>query len=209
MSYLKCGQPENHIAFDTLKSHLWSVLKLNKLLTTFYRNILQMRQWSPWSCPSFINSGAEGICVPSVVTSISQLHFCKYHLVIICGNGSSVGKAQIFSSCKSTWRNLKKHDPSGEKCHSCGQGGSKFHSQRNGFSRSLRSKSPTVAPAPALYPLQSSDSFFWPVRSIARSDDPYLSIGGTALWKNQHKRLSCPFHLRFCSEGQRWFLLWV
>jgi len=62
MSYLKCAQPQNRITSDTLKSHLWSVLKLNKLLTTFYRNIHQTRQQTPRSCPPFIKSGAKGIC---------------------------------------------------------------------------------------------------------------------------------------------------
>lgn len=163
-----------------LKSHLCSVLKLNALLTTSYRNILQMPQRGPWSCPSCIDSGAEGICDLPVVTGNSQLHFRNYHLVITCGNGSSVGKAQIFSSCKSTWRNLsttllgKNCTPVAKEAASSIPKGLDFPW---GWDQSCLQWL-----LPQHYILfKVMTVFFSPVQSIACSDDPYLSIGGTAV----------------------------
>jgi len=53
--------------------------------------------------------------------------------------------------------------------------------QRKAFSRSLRSKFPTVAPAPALFPLQSRETFLRAAISIVHSNDPYLSSGKRVL----------------------------
>lgn len=92
------------------------------------------------------HSVAELLCLPR-----SSQHFLTSLPGVFLGRYPMKGTAVLWTRlCKNTWRNLNKQDPSGENFTPVAREAASPISQRNSFSRSLRSKSSTVASAPAL-----------------------------------------------------------